>query len=237
MNPIEICVCDSDEAIADAAATRWLEALRIAPSPVRCAAVSGGRSARALFNAITRLARSASMPGVLAGVHFFWADERCVSPEEEQSNYRLAHELLLKPLGIPERRVHRIKGETPSAEAAREAGLDLLNTAHSRHDGIPILDLVFLGVGEDGHIASVFPDAPASVLEGPKLYSAVTATKPPPQRITLTLPVLATARQVWVLACGPGKSQIIDQSVIGAIQTPLARLLARRAHTVIFRKQ
>ncbi len=237
MNPIEICVFDSDETIAQAAARRWLASLRTAPSPVRCTAFSGGRGARLLFKEIATLARSASKPGMLAGVHFFWADERCVSPQDGESNYRLAHELLLGPLGIPDKRIHRIKGEIPPAEAAREAGQDLLRTAHTHHHVTPILDLVFLGVGEDGHIASVFPDAPSSVLEGSEVYADVTGPKPPPQRITLTLPVLVAARQVWVLACGPGKSEIIDQSLSGARQTPLARLLALRAHTVVYRKR
>lgn len=237
MSPIEICVCDSDEAVAHAAATRWLEVLRAAPSLIRCAALSGGRSASGLFNAITSLAQPVSKPGILSGVHFFWADERCVPPGDDQGNFRQADELLLRPMGIPAKRIHRIKGEAPPAEAAREAGLDLLNTTHARYNGIPILDLVFLGVGEDGHIASIFPDAPGAVLQGPKLYSAVTAPKPPSQRITLTLPVLATAREVWVLACGPGKSGIIDQSLGEGSRTPLAQLLALRANTVIFRKQ
>jgi 6-phosphogluconolactonase len=237
MNPIEICVYDSDERIAEAAARRWLATLRNTPSPVRCTALSGGRSARLLFEAITTLARAASKPGMLAGVHFFWADERCVSPLDGESNYRLANELLLAPLGIPETRVHRIKGESPPAEAAREAGQDLLRTAHVKHRGTPILDQVFLGVGEDGHIASIFPDTPSSVLEGPEIYAAVTGPKPPPQRITLTLPVLVAARHVWVLACGSGKSEILDQSLSGARQTPLARLLALRTHTVVFRRR
>jgi 6-phosphogluconolactonase len=239
MNPIEICVYDSDEMIAQAAARRWLATLRTAPSPVRCTALSGGRSARLLFKAITILARSASKPGMLAGVHFFWADERCVSPQDGESNYHLAHELLLAPLGIPDKRVHRIKGEIPPAEAVREAGQDLLRTVHAQQHGTPIIDLVFLGVGEDGHIASVFPDAPSSVLEGPEIYAAVIGPKPPPQRITLTLPVLAAARHVWVLACGSGKSEMIDHSLDGTRQTPLtplARLVALRAHTVVFRK-
>lgn len=237
MNPIEICVYDSDETIAQAAAHRWLATLRTASSPIRCTALSGGRGAHLLFNAITTLALSASKPGMLAGVHFFWADERCVTPQDGESNYRLAHELLLGPLGIPDKRVHRIKGEISPAEAAREAGQDLLRTAHTKHNGFPVLHLVFLGVGEDGHIASVFPDAPTPALKGPEIYAAVTGPKPPPQRITLTLPVLAAARHVWVLVCGPGKSGIIDRSLDGTRQTPLARLLALRAHTVIFRKQ
>lgn len=236
MNRFELCVFDSDEAIAEEAARRWLKTLRTAPFPVRCTALSGGRSATLLFKAITVLARSSRKPGKLAGVHFFWADERCVSPQDDQSNYRMAHDLLLAPLGIPEKRVHRIKGEMPPTEASRDAGQDLLDTAHARHNGIPILDLVFVGVGEDGHIASIFPDAPAAALEGPDIYAPVTGPKPPPQRITLTLPVLAAARHVWVLACGPGKSEIIDTSLDGTKNTPLSRLLALRAHTVVFRK-
>lgn len=235
MKPIEICVYNSDEDLAEAAARRWMSTLHTSPSPVRCTGLSGGRGARLLFNAITVLARSESKPGKLAGVHFFWADERCVGPEDGQSNYRLAHELLFAPLGIPEKRIHRIQGEKPASEALRAAGLDLKRTAQAQNHGIPILDMVFLGVGEDGHIASLFPDAPAAAFEGPEIYAAVTGPKPPPQRITLTLPVLAVARHVWVLACGAGKSKILDESLNGTKKTPLARLLALRGHTVIFR--
>lgn len=235
MKPIEVCVYDSDEDSAEAAARRWMATLHTSPSPVRCTALSGGRGARLLLNAITTLARCASKPGKLAGVHFFWADERCVGPEDGESNYRLAHELLFAPLGIPGERIHRIKGEKTPSEAGREAGLDLMQTVQTQHDGTPILDMVFLGVGEDGHIASVFPDAPASVLEGPEIYAPVTGPKPPPHRITLTLPVLAAARHVWVLACGAEKSKILDESLEGTRKTPLARLLGLRANTVIFR--
>jgi 6-phosphogluconolactonase len=99
--------------------------------------------------------------------------------------------------------------------------------------GQPILDLVFLGMGEDGHVASLFPGAPESVVAGPATYVPVIGPKPPPQRVSLTYGSLLAAREVWVLASGKGKETAWKESKAGP-GTPLGRVLAGRIQTRVF---
>ena len=113
----------------------------------------------------------------------------------------------LGPLGIPAHHIHRIRGETPPGAAAAQAETELRDLAPPGQGGQPVLDLVFLGMGEEGHVASLFPGEPPEIVASPAVYRPVTASKPPPRRITLGYPAIAAARQVWVLAAGPGKDQ------------------------------
>jgi 6-phosphogluconolactonase len=94
--------------------------------------------------------------------------------------------------------------------------------------------LVFLGLGENGHVASLFPEESESEMADPAVYRAVVAVKPPPRRITLGYAALAAARQVWVLASGAGKEDALRDSLAPNGRTPLARVLQRRAQTRIF---
>jgi 6-phosphogluconolactonase len=96
-----------------------------------------------------------------------------------------------------------------------------------------VLDLVFLGIGEDGHVASLFPHD-TEAFESCAVYRAITGPKPPPRRITLGYPALIEARAVWVLASGKGKSDILRSSLADDNSTPLARVLSSRTHTEIF---
>ena len=100
-------------------------------------------------------------------------------------------------------------------------------------DGQPVLDLVFLGMGEDGHVASLFPND-TEAFENHAVYRAVTGPKLPPRRITLGYPALIEARAVWVLASGEGKADILRASLTDDNSTPLARVLSSRTHTEIF---
>lgn len=116
-------------------------------------------------------------------VHLWFGDERCVPPGDPGSNYRMAHETLISRVDIPEGNVHRIRGEDqPEAAAAAYA---------AEMDGVA-LDLALLGLGPDGHTASLFPESPALDVRD-RAAVAVTASKPPPRRITLTLPVFERA--------------------------------------------
>ena len=98
----------------------------------------------------------------------------------------------------------------------------------------PGLDLIFLGLGEDGHVASLFPGAPDEVVRNKSIYLPVLASKPPPQRITICFATIAAARQVWVLASGPAKENALRESLSANGQTPLARVLQSRDKTIIF---
>ncbi len=221
------------EALARAAAEAWLKALSARPAGQPwTVALSGGRIAGRFFAAAAKLALERAAD--FSGVHFFWGDERCVPPDDPESNFGLAHRSLLAPLHLPETQIHRIQGELPPEIAAARAENELREFAPPNFERQPILDLVFLGLGEEGHTASLFPGDPESVLTSPAVFRAVTATKPPPRRITLGYPALSAARAVWVLASGSGKGAALAESLKPAGRTPLGRVLSARSHTLVF---
>jgi 6-phosphogluconolactonase len=219
--------------LAKNVATAWLRQVEDANrvgSPFYVA-LSGGRIARRFFSAV---AEQASGAASLSPVRFFWADERCVPPDDPESNFRVAHELLLEPLKIADDRIHRIRGEESADFAVAEAEAEIRRVAPLNGENQPVLDLILLGIGEDGHVASLFPGEPDSVMSSPAVYRKVTAIKPPPLRITLGYAAIAAARQVWVLASGPGKETALRTSLEPAGLTPLARVIKSRVLTRIF---
>jgi 6-phosphogluconolactonase len=224
---------EAPEPLARAAATDWLNAISSNP-PVKIfsTALPGGRIARNFFADIA--AQVNERRADLSHVHFFWGDERCVPPTDPESNFRAAHELLLRPANIPPGQIHRLRGEDPPEKAAAAGEEGLRSVVSTTLGDQPLLDLVLLGTGEDGHIASVFPGEPEQVMNSRAVFRSVKAVKPPPLRITMGYPVLAAARQVWILASGAGKEVALRQSLSPNGQTPLARLLRLRSFTTIY---
>lgn len=222
MGKVDLVRFDSPAALAQAAAREWLDSISL--PTLHYAAFSGGRIAENFFDAIT--ADVLQRQFALARVHFFWADERCVPPDHSDSNYRVMHTRLLQPLEIPAAQVHPIKGELGPVAAAREASLEFAKVVR------PVLDFVFLGMGEDGHIASIFPGNPLE--ESPEPYRPVlNAPKPPPERVTLAMHPMIAAKNVWVLAAGTGKAEALGKSLRTA-ETPLGRLVEKRTFTRVF---
>lgn len=195
-------------------------------------ALPGGRIVVKFYQAITKLVESSSVS--LERVHFFWGDERCVPPTDRESNFRLAKEHLLEPLAVPPTQIHRIRGEAEPGEAAQEAATELCRWVALTPTKQPEIDLVVLGLGENGHTASLFPEEPENVRASPAIYRRVVASKPPPQRITLGYDAIVAARQVWVLASGSGKETALRKSMSPGEQTPLGRVLRRRDWSKIF---
>lgn len=220
----------SAAALAEKCAAEFVAWAALSSEP-KSAALSGGRIAKDFFSAVARLAQGRGQS--LAHVHFFWADERCVPPDHAESNYRTAAELLFTPLGLPDRNIHRVRGEEDSEQAARAAEADLRRIAPAGVTGQPVLDVVLLGMGEDAHVASLFPGEPEAVMDSPAVYRAVTASKPPPRRVTLGYAAIAAAREVWVLASGAGKEAALRESLSPQGRTPLARVLRGRERTRI----
>jgi 6-phosphogluconolactonase len=218
----------SPEELAQAAARDFI-ALTNRVSGRFCVALSGGRIAATFFTAAKDLALRQNAN--FRSVEFFWGDERCVPPDHPESNFRLAREYLLQPLGIAEAQIHRIRGEKKPEEAAKEAEADLRSTAPATPIGQPVLDLVLLGLGENGHVASLFPEEPDTMIDDPAVFRPVQATKPPPSRITLGYRAIAAAKQVWVLASGPGKESAFKESLSPTGKTPLARVVRLRNGT------
>ena len=174
------------------------------------------------------------------GVEIWFADERCVPPEDTESNYRLAAETLLRPAAIDPARVHRMEGELGPDEGASRytdalrAGVAPDDATQPTSPALPVLDLIALGIGPDGHVASLFPGAPTLDAGERALCLGVhESPKPPPERITLSLAVLRTARRCLLLATGAGKADAIAAALAEPTNHVPASLLVRERLTVI----
>jgi 6-phosphogluconolactonase len=223
----EIRFYQTADEVAQAAAGAWSEQISTIPDLTRyCCALSGGRIANPFYAALAGLPNKERER--FREIHYFWADERCVPPNDAESNYRTAAQLLFAPLNVPENHIHRIRGEENPIQAALSTSADLKSTAAPGKQGLPILDIAILGLGEDGHTASLFPGEGGAALENPAIYRAVIGPKPPPNRVTLGYRVLAAARTVFMLASGGGKEGALRQSLEPHGRTPFARLLEMR---------
>ena len=233
MCAFELIRFSGPDPLAQTVAADWLKGLRLTArgGAPYCVALSGGRIASRLFAAVASLAKTDGIPG---SVHFFWGDERCVPPDSPESNFGLARKDLFLPLGIPDRQVHRLRGDAPPELAAAEGETELRALAPSAPGSQPVLDLVFLGMGEDGHVASLFPGESDDTMNSQLVFRPVVGPKPPPNRITLGYPAIAAAREVWVLASGAGKEAALRESFSPNGRTPLARVLNLRHQTRIF---
>jgi 6-phosphogluconolactonase len=153
-------------------------------------ALSGGSTPGLLFDALAGAGIGWD------GVHIFWADERSVSPDDPASNYRLAEEHLLRPAGIAPGQVHRIRGELPPEEAAKLYSAELRDW--------PAFDVLHLGMGADGHTASLFPGSPLLEDRG-----NIAAAVPGRHRVTLLPGILLAARHTVFLAAGRDKAEAL----------------------------
>jgi 6-phosphogluconolactonase len=228
-----ISFASADE-LASRAAGTWLDEIESAnrAGKTHCVALSGGRIMQQFF--VTTVEQAKERKISFERVHFFWADERCVPPADPESNFKLASELLFAPLKIPASQIHRIRGEDSPQVAVKIAEAELRRVA-GKDAGAPRLDLIFLGMGEDGHVASLFPDAPPEILNCTAPFLAIkNSPKPPPGRISLSYAAIAAAKQVWVLVSGAGKEAALRESRRPGGQTPLARVARSRPRTKIF---
>lgn len=200
-----------------------LSAKRIASHGRFAAAIPGGSTPKKLFE----LLASEEYKNMVdwSRVHFFWTDERCVAKEDKESNYRLAFDLFLSKIPLPPENIHRIKGELSPVDGAQDYENNL--KIFFGKSGPPAFDLIILGMGEDGHTASLFPDSDvlketkrAAVAIQPvrKNFSnglnMAEMEKPGIPRITLTLPVLNNASQIIFLVSGTSKA-VVMKKILG----------------------
>jgi 6-phosphogluconolactonase len=231
MNRFELKTFANDSELAQTAVNLWLDS--VSKTPAQSVALSGGGIARLFFREIAE--RSVAHKISLAEIDFFWADERCVPPTDPESNFALANELLFAPLRISSEKIHRLRGELEPATAAAEANGEILNVVPQKDQGQPMLDFIFLGLGPDGHVASLFPNASAEVVNCKTPFLQIeNSPKPPPKRISLSYAAIAASKEVWVLASGKGKERAMAESLSENGQTPLARVLKSRGQTRIF---
>jgi len=222
----ELVIVPDSQALACEAAQRLADLARKATESRGrfSVALSGGSTPSPLYRLLTEEPYRSQIPW--AQVDLFWADERCVPPDDPGSNYRLAYEALIAHTPIPAENVHRVRGELAPKAAARAYDRELRRFFCGPR---PRFDLVLLGLGSDGHTASLFPTSEA-LQETERLAVATTAfyDNRPTERVTLTLPPLNAARQVLFLVSGPEKAEIV-QAVLADVD---GRLPARRVRPV-----
>ncbi len=177
------------------------------------AALSGGETPRALYRLLARQQFAQKVPW--RRVHLYWGDERCVPPDDPASNYAMAHDAFIKHVPIAPANVHRMEGERdPEAAAlAYENELRALAKLERPAGDVPVFDLVLLGLGRDGHTASLFPHSPA--LDEEERFCVATEAPDGSARLTITLPVINSARRVLVLANGSAKAGMVAEVFAG----------------------
>jgi 6-phosphogluconolactonase len=192
--------------------------------------LAGGSTPRLAYELLAGLLEDWS------AVELWYGDERCVGPEDPESNHRLVADALLARIAGASPREHRIRGELGPEAAAQDYAQELLAhvPAAAEPAGPPVLDVALLGLGEDGHTASLFPGH-AEVLDasGALCLPVRHAPKPPPERVTLSLPVLRAARSCLLLVTGSGKASALAAVLAGAQQSvPASLLSSERLHVV-----
>jgi 6-phosphogluconolactonase len=176
-------------------------------------ALAGGSTPRSLY---TLIAANAGSAVPWDKVFFFWGDERHVPPEDPESNYRMARETLLSKIPVPAANVFRIPAENPDAAAVADAYEQTLRKFFApAPDEFPRFDVILLGVGPDGHTASLFPETTA-LQEKSRWVVETWVEKLRTTRITLTLPVLNAARRVAFLVSGTDKAAVLREILEGS---------------------
>ncbi len=142
-------------------------------------------------------------------VNIFWVDERCVPPDDEESNFGMTKKILLNKVSLPESNVHRIFGENePQKEAIRYSEIIKYNLNFK--NGFPVFDLILLGVGDDGHTASIFPDQ-MKLLNSKNICGVAIHPVSRQKRITLTGKIINNAERIYFLVTGKSKAIIISE--------------------------
>lgn len=218
----EMVVLPDPAALAARAAAWLLDAALGAEGPF-AVALSGGSTPRALYALLAQPPYLASFPW--ARTHWFWGDERFVPHDDPESNYRMVRETLLSKAPVPASNVHPVPTEGLSAEAAANAYEDVLKAFYGAKvidPARPLFDVTLLGLGTDGHTASLFPGLP--VLDERARWAAPDLGPGGLSRITLTYPVLESSRRTAFLIAGAEKREILARLRAGDEKLPAARL-------------
>lgn len=203
-----IDVVDSPSLLAARAADEFVTACDASVGELGrfAVALSGGRTPRAMLEALAK--RDVDW----SHVHFFWGDERCVGPDDPNSNYGMARNALLGAAAVPSSNIHRMKGELDPQAGAR----DYQEQLSSFFPSSPVLDLLYLGLGADGHTASLFPGTAAlRVTDKTCVANRVDGPVASPWRLTFTFPTINAARRVVFLVEGSEKADMLKRVVEG----------------------
>ena len=219
-------------ALAAAAAELFTKAAASSPGPFRVA-LSGGNTPRGLYALLADESAPYRARIPWDKIHFFWSDERCVPPNNTESNYKAANDSLLTRVPIRREQVHRIPAELPDAAQAANSYEE---TIKSEFQGSPtVFDWIFLGMGPDGHTASLFPGTKA-LAETKKLVASNWVEKFKAYRVTFTYPILNSAHNVLFLVAGPDKAdtahKVLDEAPSAA--SPASLVLPSRGNLFWF---
>jgi 6-phosphogluconolactonase len=214
VNDVELVIVEDEQEVAAVVGERLARAAREGGSVV----LTGGKTPEQAYKEAAKRASDWSK------VDLWWGDERCVPPDDDESNYGMAKRALLDRLEGAPRSVHRIKGELGKEEAAAQYERELDDTQ---------LDLLLLGLGPDGHVASLFPNAP-TLRQRKKVLPAESGLEPFLDRVTLSLPALRGAREIVFLLAGESKADAAARAFAGepGPDTPASLVRARGGRTV-----
>jgi 6-phosphogluconolactonase len=214
VNDVEVIVLDDAAAVAEEVARRLADAATAGRSIV----LTGGRTPEQAYE------RAAALAPDWSRVELWWGDERCVPPDDESSNFGMAKRALLDRLERPPLAVHRIEGELGKDEGADEFEQELGSTA---------LDLVLLGIGPDGHIASLFPGKAALEVTDRRAVGTEPGLDPWVDRITLTLPALRDAEEILFVVSGEAKADAVRRAFAAepGPETPASLVRAESGRT------
>ena len=178
-------------------------------------ALSGGSTPKTLYQLLADTNEPFHTQVPWSRTHFFWSDERHVPPDDPESNYRMTYEAMLAHAPVPESNIHRIHGENPDAAAAASDYEQTLLQLTKQI--LPQLDLILLGLGPDGHTASIFPGSAVlnEASHHPRLVAALWVEKFKTHRITMTLPLLNNSAAVLFLVSGAEKAGIVKEVIEG----------------------
>jgi len=212
MTACRVEVVEDAAAVARAAAELFVKLAAQAASARRLFRVllAGGTTPKALYTLLASAEYRSRVDWDRSA--FFFGDERAVPPDHPQSNYRMANEVLFRPLGIAESSIHRMKAEAEDLNAAAAAYEGVLRASFG---AFPRFDLVLLGMGSDGHTASLFPRSPVLEEQSRWVAPVLDAPKAPPRRLTVTLPVLNAGHQVLFMVAGRQKAPALREVLEG----------------------
>lgn len=231
MTRYDLHIHDDPTALSEAVATHWVTAAResVEARDGFHVALAGGSTPRRLYELLA--SGDFRRAPQWHATHIYFGDERCVPPDHDDSNFRMAQESLLRHVEIPARQIHRIEAERDDREGAAREYARILKTRlpPNGEDGPPRFDLVLLGLGTDGHIASLFPETEA-LEEHTRLVVPVWRKRAGDWRISLTYPIINAARRIAIMVTGTEKAGIVGEVLghpAGEARYPVERLSPR----------
>jgi 6-phosphogluconolactonase len=202
----DIKIFDSAESLVQALSESFIQMISESGQENVHVALSGGSTPRLFFKQLAQDGKNASWQNV----HFYWGDERCVPENHPESNFGMTKKYFFDRIDIPDQNLHRIKGEEYPTEEAERYGRQLIQSISRHENNYPVFDWVILGLGEDGHTASIFP-RDETVIHSKKICEVAEHPQTSQKRITLTLPVINSADKISFLVTGVIKSNIIKE--------------------------